>query len=34
LPLSGDFAVILLAENMDEIFNMEESLKEMGVKRN
>jgi len=34
LPLSGNFAVILLAENMDEIFNMEESLKEMGVKRN
>ena len=34
LTLSGDFAVILLAENMDEIFNMEESLKEMGVKRN
>ncbi|HJH29143.1 MAG TPA: hypothetical protein C5S51_05540 [Methanosarcinaceae archaeon] len=34
LPLSGDFAVILLAENMDEIFNMEVSLKEMGVKRN
>ncbi|SES85504.1 Carbamoylphosphate synthase large subunit [Methanococcoides vulcani] len=33
LPLSGDFAVILLAENMDEIYNMEESLKEMGVKR-
>ncbi|MCD4704274.1 MAG: hypothetical protein K8R64_08310, partial [Methanosarcinaceae archaeon] len=33
LPLSGDFAVILLAENMDEIFNMEESLKKMGVKR-
>jgi hypothetical protein len=34
LPLSGDFAVILLAGNMDEIFNMEKSLKEMGVKRN
>jgi len=33
LPLSGDFAVILLAENIGEIFNMEESLKEMGVKR-
>ncbi len=33
LPLSGDFAIILLAENIDEIFNMEESLKEMGVKR-
>ncbi|WP_342304836.1 hypothetical protein [Methanolobus sp. ZRKC5] len=33
LPSSGDFAVIILAENMDEIYNMEESLKEMGVKR-
>ncbi|NPE30901.1 hypothetical protein HNV12_23700 [Methanococcoides sp. SA1] len=33
LPLSGNFAVILLAENMDEIFKMEGSLKEMGVKR-
>ncbi len=33
LPISGDFAVILLAENMDEIDSMEESLKEMGVKR-
>jgi hypothetical protein len=33
LPISGDFAVIILAENMDEINNMEESLKEMGVKR-
>ncbi|WP_445475634.1 hypothetical protein ACT9XH_02515 [Methanococcoides methylutens] len=32
LPLSGDFAVILLAENIDEIFNMEESLKEMVCK--
>ena len=34
LPLSGDFAVILLAENMPEIFNMEKSLEEMGIKRN
>ncbi|MCD4800658.1 MAG: hypothetical protein K8R01_03600 [Methanococcoides sp.] len=33
LPLSGDFAVILLAENIDEIFKMEGSLKEIGVKR-
>ncbi|MBC2712449.1 MAG: hypothetical protein HGJ94_16135 [Desulfosarcina sp.] len=33
LPLSGDFAVVLLAEDMDMIFNIEESLKEMGVKR-
>jgi hypothetical protein len=33
LPLSGDFAIVLLAESMDKIFNMEESLKEMGVKR-
>ncbi|KGK98652.1 hypothetical protein LI82_07290 [Methanococcoides methylutens] len=32
LPLSGDFAVILLAENMAEIFNIEESLKEMVIK--
>jgi len=34
LPLSGDFAVIIIAGNMDGIFNMEESLKEIGVKRN
>ena len=33
LLLSGNFAVILLAENMDMISNMEESLKAMGVKR-
>jgi hypothetical protein len=33
LPMSGNFAVILLAENMDMILNMEESLKAMGVKR-
>ncbi len=33
LPLLGDFAVVLLAENMDIIINMEKSLKEMGVKR-
>jgi len=33
LPLTGDFAVVILAENMNRIFNMEESLKEMGVKR-
>lgn len=33
LPMSGNFAVILLAENMDMISSMEESLKAMGVKR-
>ena len=33
LPVSGNFAVILLAENMDMISSMEESLKAMGVKR-
>jgi len=33
LPETGNFAVVLLAENMDKIFNMEETLKEMGVKR-
>ena len=33
LQLTGDFAVVILAENMNRIFNMEESLKEMGVKR-
>ena len=33
LLLSGNFAVILLAENMDMVSNMEESLKAMGVKR-
>jgi len=32
LPLFGDFAVVLLAENMDNIINMEKSLKEMGVR--
>ncbi len=33
LPETGNFAVILLAQNLDQIFNMEELLKEMGVKR-
>ena len=33
LPLTGDLAVVLLAENMDRIFYLEESLKEAGVKR-
>ena len=33
LPLTGDFSVVLLAENMDHVFNIEESLKEMGIKR-
>ncbi len=31
LPMSGNFAVILLAEHMDMISSMEESLKAMGV---
>lgn len=29
LPLTGDLAVVLLAENMDRIFYLEESLKGM-----
>ena len=33
LPLTGDLAVVILAENMDRIFHLEESLKEMKVKR-
>jgi len=33
LPETGNFAVILIAENLNQIFNLEESLKEMGVKR-
>jgi len=33
LPLSGDFAVALLAQNLDQILYLEESLKKMGVKR-
>ncbi|MBW2265440.1 MAG: hypothetical protein JRF28_04610 [Deltaproteobacteria bacterium] len=33
LALTGDFAVVLLAENMERISCLEESLKEMGVKR-
>ena len=33
LPLTGNLAVVLLAENLDRIFYLEESLKEMGVKR-
>jgi hypothetical protein len=32
LPLTGDFAIVILAENMNQIFNMEETLKEMGIK--
>jgi len=33
LPVTGDFAVILLAQNLDQIIYLEESLKRMGVKR-
>lgn len=33
LPMSGDFAVVLLAGNMDQIISLEESLKEIGIKR-
>ena len=33
LPMFGDFAIVLLAENLDNIINMEKSLIEMGVKR-
>jgi hypothetical protein len=33
LPLTGDFGVVLLAEDLDHIYYLEESLKEMGVKR-
>jgi hypothetical protein len=33
LPETGNFAVILIAENLNQIFNLEESLKKMGVKR-
>lgn len=33
LPSTGDFAVVLLAEDLDYIAYLEESLKEMGVKR-
>ena len=33
LPLTGNFAVVLLAEDLDHIYYLEESLKEMGVKR-
>jgi hypothetical protein len=33
LPVTGDFAVVLLAQNMDKIIYLEESLKRMGVKR-
>ncbi len=33
LALTGDFAVVLLAENMERISYLEKSLKEMGVKR-
>jgi hypothetical protein len=32
LPLSGDFSVVILAENMNQIFNLDESLNEMGIK--
>ncbi|RLI99380.1 MAG: hypothetical protein DRP08_07210, partial [Candidatus Aenigmatarchaeota archaeon] len=34
LALTGDFAVVLLAENVERISFLEESLKMMGVKRN
>lgn len=33
LPETGNFAVILLAQNLDRIIYLEQSLKEMGVKR-
>ncbi len=33
LPETGNFAVILLAQNLDQILYLEKSLKEMGVKR-
>ena len=33
LPISGNFAVVLLAGSMDDIINLEESLKEIGIKR-
>lgn len=33
LPLTGDFAVILLAEDLNHIVYLEQLLKEMGVKR-
>jgi hypothetical protein len=33
LPVSGNFAVVLLAENMDRIIYLEESLKKMNIKR-
>jgi len=34
LPFTGDFAVVLLAEDLDHISYLEESLKEMEIKRN
>jgi len=33
LPISGEFAVLLLAPNMDQILCLEKSLNEMGIKR-
>ncbi len=33
LPLTGDFAVILLAEDLNHLVSLEQLLKEMGVKR-
>ncbi len=33
LPVSGEFALILMAEKMDRITHMEESLGEMGIRR-
>jgi hypothetical protein len=33
LPMSGDFAVVLLAGNIAQIINLEKSLKEIGIKR-
>jgi biotin carboxylase len=33
LPMSGDFAVVILAGNMAQIINLEKSLKEIGIKR-
>lgn len=33
LPMSGDFAIVLLGGKMDQIINLEKSLKDIGVKR-
>jgi hypothetical protein len=31
LPLTGDFSVVIIAENMNQIFTMEESLMKWGL---